>query len=119
MPRENFATTVERWRKIADGMARHEIDIPYLAEHRARLEEMIARANELIAQRAVHQAAKQQATRDLQALLADGRRVASFLRAGLIQELGNRSSRLIAFGLRPFSRRSRRSAEAPAQDSQG
>ena len=58
------------------------------------------------------EAEKQTVTKELQAILEEGRTVATFLRAGLKQSLGERNEKLTQFGIRPFRGRSRRKAAA-------
>jgi hypothetical protein len=62
---------------------------------------------EISTQQAAFAASKQGATQRLQALLTDGRKLATFLRSGIRQQYGNRSEKLVEFDLQPFRARSR------------
>jgi hypothetical protein len=65
---------------------------------------------------AAHEAAGQVATRELQDILEKGRIKLTLLRNGLTVELGVDSEKLVAYGIRPFRRRSRRrKGAAPAE----
>jgi len=80
---------------------------------RVRLNGTIAELNSLLAERAFHQARKQEATQRINQLLDDGRRTASALRVYLKENLGPGNEELAAFGIQPFrGRKKRRRAES-------
>jgi hypothetical protein len=107
MPRENYAITVDTWRRLGYGLEANAGDYPHLEGHRLKLDEMTERANTLLTRRNALDAEKQAVTTELQTLLEEGRKVATFLRLGMKEIYGNRSEKLIEFGIRPFRRRSR------------
>jgi hypothetical protein len=108
MPRETYATTVEKWRQFLQQVTETGIDIPGAGETRAELEAMYERACQLVAERAAHEAAGQAATRELREILDKGRIKLTFLRNGVTVELGNDSEKLVAYGIRPLRKGSRR-----------
>ena len=112
MPREPYAYTVEDWMRLNDSLEADRDAIAFLEEERLKLKAMAARAQELVTRRAALEAEKQTVTKELQAILEQGRTVATFLRAGLKQSLGERNEKLTQFGIRPFRGRSRRKAAA-------
>jgi len=57
------------------------------------------------------EAAKQESTRSLRELLVDGRKLATFLRGGVKQRYGDKSEKLVEFGLAPARPRTRASGE--------
>lgn len=116
MPRTNHADTVSRWRLLAVTMAEHLDEFPELADHHARLTEMLQRVDALVQERSRLQAEKQAATRELQSSLEDGRKLANFLRLFLKTHFGNRNEKLVKFGVRPYRRRTRRTEEPAPQD---
>jgi hypothetical protein len=74
----------------------------------AELAAMYVRAQQLVNERAAHQAAMQTATRELQAILRTGRVTVSYLRSSMKIRFGLDSERLVQFGIKPSRRRSRR-----------
>ena len=66
---------------------------------------------------AVHQAAmraaKQEASRRVESLLVNGRKVANFLRHGVRRRYGDSSEKLAEFDLKPFRGRRRPTEEKP------
>ena len=74
------------------------------------------RAQELVHQRAVLRASMQTATRELQAILKNGRITASYLRRALRYRHGRDSEQLVRFGMQPARRRSRRKRKPESQD---
>jgi hypothetical protein len=74
----------------------------YLEHAHAKLEGFLAEALRLTAERADHQAKKQEATRRINEIVDEGRRLASSLRQALKEELGPESEELARFGIQPF-----------------
>jgi hypothetical protein len=111
MSRENYTVTVHGWKTLGSGLETHAKDNQNLEDHRLLLADLAEKADTLVARRNALEAEKQAVTRELQTILVQGRRVASLLRAGMKQKYGNRSEKLVEFGLRPFRRRSRKPAD--------
>lgn len=116
MPRESFAATVGSWKLLIDSVGANSGDFQQFEQKREQLEALFARARQLLAERDAHDAAKQLATRELQGVLEEGRMLATFLRQTAKQRYGNRSEKLVEFGVQPRRRRPRR--RASASDSQ-
>jgi hypothetical protein len=57
------------------------------------------------------EATKQEATKRLQAVLVEGRKLATFLRSGVKQRYGDRSEKLVEFGLAPVRPKAKATAE--------
>jgi hypothetical protein len=108
MSRESYGATVQGWKTLGGGLETNVGDNPNLEDHRLMLADLAEKADALLAQRNALEAEKQAVTRELQTILVQGRRVASLLRAGMKLRYGNRSEKLIEFGLRPLRRRSRK-----------
>lgn len=60
------------------------------------------RGNESLSGSVTAPATKQETTKRLRTLLAEGRKLATFLRAGVKQRYGNRAEKLVEFGLAPL-----------------
>jgi len=82
-------------------MDEEELEAPEMKGQQAELGAKYKRAQQLVHERAVLQAAKQAATRELQGILETGRTTASYLRAALRVRYGRDSERLIRYGIRP------------------
>lgn len=77
-------------------------ELAHLDFSRQRLEQMLAQAQAVADQQAVHTAAKQEASQQLRALVIEGERLATVLRYSVKQFYGIRSEKLAEFGLQPF-----------------
>lgn len=108
MSRESYGVTVQGWKTLGGGLEQNAGDNRNLEEHRLVLADLAEKADALLAQRNALEAEKQAVTRELQTILEEGRRVASLLRAGMKLRYGNRSEKLVEFGLHPLRRRSRK-----------
>jgi hypothetical protein len=105
--RVTFSTIVNGWIQLLTALAANAAEFTHLDGQRTRLQSMLDRARELLAQHDLHTAGKQQAAKDLAAVLAEGRKLATFLRAGVKDRYGNRNEKLVEFGFQPFRRRRR------------
>jgi len=113
MAREpKYGVTLNGWERLLGSMEANAGDFPQFDTYRAQLKAMLDGARDASAQQAALAAEKQQATQRLQSVLADGRKLANFLRNGVRQRYGNRSEKLVEFGLKPL--RSRIRALVPA-----
>src|SRR5215210_863950 len=117
--RENYVATVESWRRLLDPMDEKEVQAPNMKKQCAELTAKYERAQQLVHERAVLEAAKQAATRELQTILDTGRTTASYLRAALRVRYGRDSQRLARYGIRPArsarGRSRRKSKPAPKE----
>ena len=113
MAREpKYGVTLNGWERLLGSMEANAGDLPQLETYRAQLKTMLDAAREASAQQAALAANKQETTQRLQSVLADGRKLANFLRNGVRQRYGNRSEKLVEFGLNPL--RTRLRAVVPA-----
>lgn len=108
MPRESFAVTVEAWGRFLRQLDETGVEIPGFAGKKEELEEMYARANQLVAERNALEAAKQAATSELQTILEKGRLKYTVLRHNLKAHLGDTNEMLTAYGIRPNRGRPKR-----------
>ena len=83
-------------------------DLPHLETSRAKLERMLAEAQNAAVRQAEAAARKQEATRDLQALVTDGNRLAAALRGMIKEHYGLHAEELTRFGMKPFRGRKRK-----------
>jgi len=113
MARENQAETLDTWERLAAPMGANAAQFPSLEGERVQLTQLIGRARDLVTQQAALTASKQDVSKQLEALLNEGRKLVTFLRVGLKQKLGNRSEKLVEFGVQPLRTRSRKQKAAP------
>lgn len=114
-----YGITFAGWERLLTSMEANAQDFPHLEAQRGLLAAMLGQTRELLAQQATFTASKQEVTRRLQALLADGRKLATFLRAGVRQHYGNRAEKLVEFDLQPFRGRPRTQSLAPPEGKGG
>jgi hypothetical protein len=110
MARETYGETLTGWQELAASLEVNASDFPHLETQRQRLAELLKQAQLLSSQQAALTASKQDVSKQLLAVIDEGRKLATFLRVGIRQRYGTRAEKLIEFGLRPFRGR-RRPAE--------
>ncbi|HVR96121.1 MAG TPA: hypothetical protein VMW27_05875 [Thermoanaerobaculia bacterium] len=88
-------------------------DLPHLEAHRVALKDLQEEISALNGQQSQLQAQKQEVSKQIKERLAEGQRLATFLRAGLKQRYGHQSEKLVEFGLQPLRKRSRGSKVQP------
>lgn len=114
MAREpRYGVTINGWERLLVSLEANRQDLPHLETHRALLTGMVSQVQEISALQAAMAASKQEATRRLQSLLAEDRKLATFLRTGVRQQYGNRSEKLAELDLQPL-RAQTRPAATPA-----
>jgi len=88
-------------------------DLAHLEGARLHLEKIVADIEGITQQQAALTASKQEASKQLQKLLVQGKRVASGMTKFLQDHYGTRSEKLAEFGLQPFRGRKPRVAKSP------
>ena len=81
--------------------ANHE-ELSQLELSRVRIDEVLDEVKELTAQQASLAAAKQEVSKRLAERMREGESLLAFLDVGVRQHYGNRSEKLVEFGLQPF-----------------
>jgi hypothetical protein len=112
MARIQNGITQSTWQFLSTALATNAKDLPHLEGHRIELADTLAKTEDLTTQLATLTASKQDVSRQLAALMDDGRKLATFLRVGVKQNYGNRSEKLVEFGLQPLRTR-RKSTDTP------
>ena len=113
MPRTSYADVVTDWEQLGGSIATNSTDLPNLEAHRVELLGLLVQVRALTVQQGIHKANFQQASKELQELMARGRKLATFLRAGIKQRYGNRSEKLVEFRVQPLRSRKRARPELP------
>jgi hypothetical protein len=105
-----YGVTLNGWHGLGKAMEANKEDFQELETQRQQLLSMHDEVREAAKEQATFAAAKQDATKRVQDLLGKGRKLATFLRTAVRQRYGNRSEKLVEFGLQPLRTRSRRTA---------
>jgi hypothetical protein len=112
MAREpKYGITLNGWERLLASLEANGQDFPQFESYRTQLKAMLTAARETSAQQAAMAATKQEASKRLQAMLADGRKLANFLRNGVRQRYGNRAEKLVEFDLKPLRSKARTAVE--------
>jgi hypothetical protein len=103
MPRIRIPITLGDWKVLTETVTPETRQgRAYLEHAHAKLEGFLAEVLRLTTERADHQAKKQEATRRINEIVDEGRRLASSLRQALKEELGPESEELARYGIQPF-----------------
>ncbi len=114
MARElKYGVTLNGWERLLASMEANAPDFPQFESYRVQLKAKLEAARESSAQQAAMAATKQEATKRLQGTLADGRKLANFLRNGVRQQYGNRAEKLVEFDLKPLRAKARTTEAKP------
>jgi len=106
--------------RLSDALTANAAEIPHLEGVRARLEKTVNEAQEVAKQQAALVASKQEASKRLKVLLAEGNRMATGVRRFLTENYGLRAEKLAEFGLQPFrGRRSKNAVPEPESPTPG
>jgi hypothetical protein len=77
-------------------------ELPHLEESLGKIDGVLSDAKDLTAQQASLSATKQEISKRLAERMREGERVMAFVDACVRQRYGNRSEKLVEFGLQPF-----------------
>lgn len=108
MSREKtYAGMLGEWQKFIAAMDANP-DLASMAEWRTKLANLLAQGVEISQQQAAMAASKQEKSKQLQTLLADGNRLVTGMRKMIADRYGVRAEKLTEFGIPPFRGRSRK-----------
>jgi hypothetical protein len=110
---KRFSDFVTEWEHLLNTLAVNSADLPHLETSRVKLQGLLDEVRNLAMQQDLHTANKQTASQSLRAALANGKKLTTFLRTGLKEHYGNRSEKLVEFGVSPFRRKKKEAAGAP------
>ena len=115
--KQSYAESSKEWEGLLRALIANLVQLPQLEGARAKLEGLLAGFRDLVGQQAVHQAAKQEMSKQIQALVRDGRKTATMIRAVLKEHYGHDSEKLVEFGVQPFRARIRKpTVKTPAEE---
>jgi len=111
MPESNsYAETVNEWEELLTALEQNSGDLPQLEIPRQKLQVMLTQIRGFAAEQATFTASRQQATKRVSFLLAQGRKLATVLRGAVREHYGNRNQKLAEFDLQPLRGRPRNPA---------
>ena len=114
MPKsKSYAETATGWEELLTALEQNSGDLPQLDLPRQRLQTILDQIRAFAAEQAVFTAGRQQATERVYALLSQGRKLATVLRTTVREHYGNRSQKVVEFGLQPLRIRPRRTDDNP------
>lgn len=87
---------------LSSAIAEEEADLPNLQYPRERLDQKLERIRELLNKVDALRAQKQELVQELHGLQDDSAKLMSFLELGVKQRYGDRSEKLVRFGVKPF-----------------
>jgi hypothetical protein len=104
----------ETWQHLVTSVTANAADLTHLEVPRQKLEAMLAEVKDLNARQAALTAGKQDASKRIEELVNNGRKLATFLKTGVREHYGNKAEKLAEFRLQPFRGRKLKQPEAPA-----
>ncbi len=111
MPKASLADFVTDWETLLKNVSDAATELPNLDVYKAPLDQLLTQAMSGLALSQAHRGLKQQGTKDLQSLIAQGKDAAAQLRAAVKAHFGPRSERLLQFGMTPIRPRKKKSKE--------
>jgi len=105
---KRYSDFVTEWEHLLSTLAANTAQLPHLEVPRAKLQGFLEEVRSLAMEQGLHAANKQRASQQLRAALSNGKKLTTFLRTGLKEHYGNRSEKLVEFGIPPFRRRTKK-----------
>ncbi|HBL27787.1 MAG TPA: hypothetical protein DD490_13195 [Acidobacteria bacterium] len=102
MASKTYAEAKDRMERRSKALAANSAELPELEISRARLDALLGDLRGLTAQQASLAAAKQEVSRQIEALIREGQSLLNLLDIGVKVHYGTRAEKLVEFGLQPF-----------------
>jgi len=102
--------SLDTWQHLVTSVAANAADLAQLDMPRQKLDGMLKEVKDLTATQAALAASKQEASKRIEQLVNNGRKVATVLKVAVREHYGTRSEKLAEFRLQPFRGRK---AKAP------
>jgi hypothetical protein len=96
------------WQQLNTSVEVNAADLPNLGGTRERFDLVLTRMSDVFTQQAALAASKQEMSRQLKDLFAEGQRLATILRKGVAVHYGPRAEKLTEFKMQPFRGRTRK-----------
>lgn len=102
MPYQTYAVVHQKLNLRIKALTANIEEIRHLKEPLARLDEMLALLKELTVEQARLTASRQEVSKRIAELTDQAQKLMTFLDVGVKQHYGNRSEKLVEYGLQPF-----------------
>ncbi len=109
---DRSASDLKEWDGLTTASAANAADLPQAEIARTGLVKLRDELRELVIQRNLHQANKQQVSQRMAKIHEEGGKLATVLRVLAKQHYGNRNDKLVEFGISPFRGRARKATPA-------
>ena len=103
-----YAGMIGEWQKLIATLETNAADLPHAEVPKNELAAMLARAQGISLEQAALTATKQEKSKQIQTLLADGNRLVTGMRKMIADRYGVRAEKLTEFGIPPFRGRTRK-----------
>ena len=107
---DRSAGDLKEWDELATAAVANAADLPQAEIARTGLVKLRDEMRELVIQRNLHQANKQQVSQRIAKIHEEGAKLATVIRVIAKQHYGNRNDKLVEFGIAPFRGRARKAA---------
>jgi hypothetical protein len=107
MPESTYAEFMKKGEVMNKSLIANASEVPHLEGYQSRFETVLTRVNVLLVQQADLTASKQEISKQLGTLVAEGRQMLSFLSVAVKQHFGKKTEKILAFGLQPLRSRPR------------
>ena len=104
----SYADVVTGWDLQITAVDRNRTDLPQAEVPREKLQGILTEIRDLSAEQSALTARKQEASKRIQELLVQGRKISTLIRTIVREHYGNRSEKLAEFNLQPFRGRPRK-----------
>jgi hypothetical protein len=99
---KSLADVLHDWQELLAASADNAADLAAAEPQRQAVEEHLKTARELRARQESHRASRQQLTKEIKQLIADGQEAARRLRSGVKANIGTKTERLTQFKIAPI-----------------
>jgi len=110
-----FDEMVGGWKRLHGLIEANKAELPQLEPFLAKLGTLLDQAHEVASRQNAMRAAKQEASKEVQKLSAQGNRLTALLRAALKEHYGITEEKLTEFDLQPFRGRAPKKKKDPGQ----
>jgi hypothetical protein len=112
MPKSSLADFVTDWETLLKNVSDAAAELPNLDVYKAALDPLLTSAKNGLALSHARRGQKQQETKDLRELIAQGKDAAANLRSAIKAHFGPKSEMLLKFGMKPIRKRKKAPAQA-------
>lgn len=113
MPYQRYPIVLQKLELRSKALAANIEKIPQLEAALARIDALVALLRELIAEQARLTAARQETSKRIAELMEEAQRLMTYVDLGVKHAYGNRSEKLVEYGVKPFRSKPRTQRVGP------